>query len=140
MTKAVKKLTKLVREVLMGQRLQGETRRRVNCFYCGQHGHYKSKCSLRVKKFTSAADTGILGNDLLKENHCCLDVDPSTLKINQEVFLLRTEGTGSCCQGGVSDYRKGVCFLGLTDKKKVADEDQEKEDCWSLLTKSEMVI
>ena len=28
----------------------------------------------------------------------------------------------------MSDSRKGVCVLGLTDKK-VADEDQGKEDC-----------
>ena len=67
-------------------------RRRRNCFHCGQPGHYKSKCPLRVKDFAPAADTGILGNDFLKQNHCCLDVDHGTLKTDKGVFLLRTSG------------------------------------------------
>ena len=83
------------------------------------------------------------------------------MKIDKKVFLLRTEGTDSCCQAGVSDSRKGVCVPGLTDKEKVADKGQGKEDCLvplkeelqkeiiktqrkaihrSLLTKSELVI
>ena len=57
-------------------------------------------------------------NDFQKENQCCLDVDNGTMKVNKEVFLLRTEGTGSCCQAGVSDSRKGVCVPGLIDKEK----------------------
>ena len=160
MTKTVEQLTQLVTDVLTGQRLHRKTRRG-NCFHCGQPGHYKSKCPLRVKNFAPAVDTGILANDFQKENHCCLDVDYGNLKVDKEVFLLRTEGTGSCCQAGGPDSRKGVCVPGLTDKEKVADKGQGKEDCLvplkeelqkeitktqreaihsSLLTKSDLVI
>ena len=41
---------------------------------------------------------GILGNDCLRENNCCLDMGFGTLKVNGEVLLLRTERTGSCCR------------------------------------------
>ena len=160
LTKTVEQLTKLVTDVLTGQRLQRKTGRSRNCLNCGQPSHYKSKCPLRVKNFTPAADTGILVDDVQKENNCCLDEDHGTLKVDKK-FLLRTEGTGSCCQAGVSDSRKGVCVPGLTDEVKIADEDQGKEGCLvplkeelqkeitktqreanhrSLLTKSDLVI
>ena len=61
LTKTVEQLTKLVTDVLTGQRLKRKMRRRGNCFHCGQPGHYKNKCPLRVKNFTPAADAGILG-------------------------------------------------------------------------------
>ena len=79
-------LTKLLMtDVLTGQRLQ--MRRRGNCFHCGQPGHYKSKCPLRVKNVAPAVDTGILGDALHKP--LLLDVVHGALKIDKEVFLLR---------------------------------------------------
>ena len=97
LTKTVEQLTKLLTDVLTWQRLQRKTGRSRNCFHCGQPGHYKSKCPLRVKNFTPAADTRILVDDVQKENKCCLDVDHGTMKVDKAVFLLRTEGTGREC-------------------------------------------
>ena len=71
---------------------------------------------------------GILGNDFLRENNCCLDMGLGTLKVNGEVLLLRTERTGSCCRVRLMETIEipaghEVCVPGVVDRTRPGENE-----------------